>query len=766
MPSLIGHAVVGYTSSRLPFLERYFPDSGRRKWLLALMILCCLIPDFDAVGLWWGIPYESLLGHRGFSHSLTFALLMGVFAAWIARRFQLLRPCHERWSVLGFTLLTASHLLLDAMTLGGHGVAVFSPWIETRYFFSFRPIVVSPLTLNEFLSLAGVRVLLSEALVIALPAWVLIVFSQRLKKVQLPRFFPQIMGAIFGVVGMSLVMSMIPEELISRWDQNVLFKVDSNLLKNQANQTIHLPLDELPGKKLLVNYKDLVRENLLNRELLPDHTPWSSGFFPFWLGGASGRWQSFEGMNFFRTWFGSSPLSSVGAVELLHQARVQPGGTQAQAIHRLSPTEKYDLAVGDYHLSATRAESRVRGHDLFRWYSDVPLWSGYCNGLSLASIYESEPKRPVQVINPDGYAVTFDPIDVKALLGVAYLNLEPANWDLGVRCNLDSLDSEDCRDLDPAALVIAITNLIGRAKTTFIIDQDPKSPVSNAPIRKALIRVMNPPYFTADRQPYFPVDDLNIKWLMDVEIQLEVSRIPALPYGALTETLTYPATLGLDASMNLIGGRWENPVHHPDFAWGGQSRRTRPKTVDGRLVENMNLQWPVIEKILAQSSVSEAQEKTPTSPTLPSPLFISTLPYTPVSHGMTFQAIGDRISGGVSWVSESKPFVAYGRIEGEDLKEFESVQWVASANPALGTPEQVLDLFFLPPHPGKGPHFFKLTRTRDLHPSTELKLRVIRKNPKQEPGYVEFQFKIKAPFDTPLRRHASKEARSQLTFLG
>jgi inner membrane protein len=40
--------------------------------------------------------------------------------------------------------VTASHGLLDALTDGGLGVALFSPFTQKRFFFSWTPIEVSP----------------------------------------------------------------------------------------------------------------------------------------------------------------------------------------------------------------------------------------------------------------------------------------------------------------------------------------------------------------------------------------------------------------------------------------------------------------------------------------------------------------------------------------------------------------------------------------------------------------------------------------------
>jgi membrane-bound metal-dependent hydrolase YbcI (DUF457 family) len=44
-----------------------------RFWWLT--VACCLLPDVDVIGLIVGIPYEHVMGHRGFSHSLLFAVM-------------------------------------------------------------------------------------------------------------------------------------------------------------------------------------------------------------------------------------------------------------------------------------------------------------------------------------------------------------------------------------------------------------------------------------------------------------------------------------------------------------------------------------------------------------------------------------------------------------------------------------------------------------------------------------------------------------------
>jgi inner membrane protein len=67
-------------------------------------------------------------------------------------------------------LSTLSHGILDALTSGGLGVAFFAPFDNSRYFFPWRPIRVSPISVSGFFSSRGLQVLRSELQWIWLPA--------------------------------------------------------------------------------------------------------------------------------------------------------------------------------------------------------------------------------------------------------------------------------------------------------------------------------------------------------------------------------------------------------------------------------------------------------------------------------------------------------------------------------------------------------------------------------------------------------------------
>ena len=154
MPSIPTHFLVGAALGQAVSQPM---RSDWRFWTLA--VGCSALPDVDVIGFSFGIRYGDLWGHRGMTHSVLFAAIVGVVAAMLlgGGRAQLL------WNAFLLFLITASHGFLDAMTNGGLGIAFFSPFDPTRHFLPWRPILVSPIGAG-FFSGRGVAVLLSELL--------------------------------------------------------------------------------------------------------------------------------------------------------------------------------------------------------------------------------------------------------------------------------------------------------------------------------------------------------------------------------------------------------------------------------------------------------------------------------------------------------------------------------------------------------------------------------------------------------------------------
>ena len=70
-------------------------------------------------------------------------------------------------------LSMSSHGILDAFTNGGLGIGFFIPFTDERYFFPWRPIEVSPLSVSRFLGPRGLEILRNEAQWIGIPSLIL-----------------------------------------------------------------------------------------------------------------------------------------------------------------------------------------------------------------------------------------------------------------------------------------------------------------------------------------------------------------------------------------------------------------------------------------------------------------------------------------------------------------------------------------------------------------------------------------------------------------
>jgi len=141
-----------------------------------------MLPDVDVIGFSFGIRYEDMFGHRGFTHSLAFAIVMGAVAAARVSNPESRVP-NPGWLRLfiWFAAITASHGVLDAFTNGGRGIAFFAPFTNDRYFFPWRPIQVSPIGVG-FFSPRGLSVLASEARWIWLPSAIMAASARLYKR--------------------------------------------------------------------------------------------------------------------------------------------------------------------------------------------------------------------------------------------------------------------------------------------------------------------------------------------------------------------------------------------------------------------------------------------------------------------------------------------------------------------------------------------------------------------------------------------------------
>ncbi len=120
MPLPVAHVVVGACVA-----EALLPsDTPYRNRAILLLGCLALAPDLDFLPVWL-LGFDRGAWHRGFSHSLAFAALVGcLVAAAFGRRVRLAVIC---------SLVLMSHGILDALTtVGRGGVELLWPFSTAR----------------------------------------------------------------------------------------------------------------------------------------------------------------------------------------------------------------------------------------------------------------------------------------------------------------------------------------------------------------------------------------------------------------------------------------------------------------------------------------------------------------------------------------------------------------------------------------------------------------------------------------------------------
>ncbi|MCA9690995.1 MAG: hypothetical protein KC636_15420, partial [Myxococcales bacterium] len=172
----------------------------------------------------------------------------------------------------------------------------------------------------------------------------------------------------------------------------------------------------------------------------------------------------------------------------------------AAAIDKLSPSEKYDLLVGD--RSGTLTE---RMWEMGRYYYErdgkVEPWMGICHGWSPAAYMLARPRRAVDVVAPDGTTkIRFYPADIKALASLLWAQVAPNSRFIGGRFNepdpeQDSngrIIAQSAFDTNPGTLHLSVVNQIGVSQRSFVIDATYDYEVWNQPVSEYKYSYFNP----------------------------------------------------------------------------------------------------------------------------------------------------------------------------------------------------------------------------------------------------------------------------------
>jgi inner membrane protein len=136
----IGHLAAGLLVARLHGGAGAQPPAKTSAGTFLTFAVLAELPDLDVLGVAVGLPDASLAGHRGVSHSLYVAVVLGLATAALARRFG--------WpfvrTAVAATVAVASHGALDACGEGGRAIPLLWPLTDTRFVSPWRCLPDAP----------------------------------------------------------------------------------------------------------------------------------------------------------------------------------------------------------------------------------------------------------------------------------------------------------------------------------------------------------------------------------------------------------------------------------------------------------------------------------------------------------------------------------------------------------------------------------------------------------------------------------------------
>jgi hypothetical protein len=351
------------------------------------------------------------------------------------------------------------------------------------------------------------------------------------------------------------------------------------------------------AKKPVLKLDEMETENLRAAELA--ETPWSDTYWPIYQGILGSRYAN-SNFGSGANWKGFLEFVTKDTQSL--KAISEQGN--ALAFETLSPSEKYDLLIGD--LTDGRKTYEAGYLTPFMWdegkaywdqNGDVEAWMGICHGWAPAAFMVNRPTKSVTTPTADGKnKLTFYPSDIKGLASYLWAKTNVPSRFIGGRCNDKDVKtdpetgrplSEACFDTNPANWHQIIVNQIGVAKRSFVMDATFDYEVWNQPVYSYSYKYFNPQTgrevkklstatipiqdFTKDKFKKFrsPRVAYVVGISMDVTYVVETSpshnEVDSPDYDS-TNTASYMYDLELDKNMNIIGGEWYSNAH-PDFLW-------------------------------------------------------------------------------------------------------------------------------------------------------------------------------------------------------
>lgn len=308
--------------------------------------------------------------------------------------------------------------------------------------------------------------------------------------------------------------------------------------------------------------------------------PWSDDYWATINGGISYRW---------------AVPGEDETIKIAYPLVVDPSKLSEKEIMMLSPSEKYDLFMGDtkftltnFERKRTKALAMIKGIPEYDPTVDIKEWEGICHAWAPATLGYKNP-RPVNMIGKLGQSIPFGSSDIKALLSLnVHLNGDKEGTKtkfLGSRCNLDfqplvkkfyngdiseeelndQIKSAECNDTNAGTFHIVLTNQIAKRNEGFIIDRTRDLEVWNQPVygyKSTIVDSQN----GASRGAAPGTDkEITVETVL-FYIGETYPRFSEKLNDKTIKNVLYRYRLELDVEGKIIGGEWLS-YERPDFIY-------------------------------------------------------------------------------------------------------------------------------------------------------------------------------------------------------
>jgi hypothetical protein len=375
----------------------------------------------------------------------------------------------------------------------------------------------------------------------------------------------------------------------------IMGQADDSMAQNAGDSALSVKIaisgNDLP-EHLVDNAADMVRslQKMEDMKLLAaklDQKPWSDDYWAIYKGILGYRFADDGGMGTVDyTWKAHFDFFTANpATDYVSQNKT----------HLLSPSEKYELIIGETEASLTK-KMWSEGESYLNDKGEVETWMGICHGWAAAAFMVNRPTKAITVKSFDGLTdVLFYPADMKALASQLWAKTPGRTKFIGGRCNVKDVKVDDtgrivepeCFDTNPGAWHLSVVNQIGISRRSLVLDATYDYEVWNFPLYSYSYNYANLlTHKTSDllsenvinladyvNDPY--AKHRNPKATKVVGIMMKiVYMVETAPTTKLTDSeerdrsssRTYRYDLELDDELNIVGGEWHDK-HHPDFLW-------------------------------------------------------------------------------------------------------------------------------------------------------------------------------------------------------